>query len=141
MLTKGGIIPHRLFSKRRPGARHALFTPGFSPASPHDWPHVSPMALTPQDIARVAHLARLDLRPETQAHTLDQLNGFFKLVEQMQAVDTTGVEPLAHPAAVLGKVALRLREDVASEPNQRDASQVSAPAVERGLFLVPKVIE
>lgn len=99
------------------------------------------MALTPQDIARVAHLARLDLRPETQAHTLDQLNGFFKLVEQMQAVDTTGVEPLAHPAAVLGKVALRLREDVASEPNQRDASQVSAPAVERGLFLVPKVIE
>lgn len=99
------------------------------------------MALTPQDIARVAHLALLELRPETQAHTLDQLNGFFKLVEQMQAVDTTGVEPLAHPAAVLGEVALRLREDVASEPNQREASQRSAPAVERGLFLVPKVIE
>jgi aspartyl-tRNA(Asn)/glutamyl-tRNA(Gln) amidotransferase subunit C len=59
----------------------------------------------------------------------------------MQAVNTEGVEPLAHPAAVLGEVALRLREDVASEPNQRDASQVSAPAVERGLFLVPKVIE
>ena len=99
------------------------------------------MALTPQDIARVAHLARLELRPETLAHTVDQLNGFFKLVEQMQAVDTTGVEPLAHPAAVLGEVALRLREDVATEPNQREASQVSAPAVEHGLFLVPKVIE
>ena len=70
-----------------------------------------------------------------------QLNGFFTLVGQMQAVDTDGVEPLAHPAAVLGEVALRLRDDIASEPDQRDASQVSAPAVERGLFLVPKVIE
>lgn len=99
------------------------------------------MALTSEDIARVAHLARLELRPETLAHTLDQLNGFFQLVEQMQAVDTTGVEPLAHPAAVLGEVALRLRDDVATEPNQREASQRSAPAVERGLFLVPKVIE
>jgi aspartyl-tRNA(Asn)/glutamyl-tRNA(Gln) amidotransferase subunit C len=59
----------------------------------------------------------------------------------MDAVNTEGVEPLAHPAAVIGEVALRLREDIASEPNQRDASQVSAPAVERGLFLVPKVIE
>jgi aspartyl-tRNA(Asn)/glutamyl-tRNA(Gln) amidotransferase subunit C len=59
----------------------------------------------------------------------------------MQAVNTDGVEPLAHPAAVLGQVALRLRDDVATEPNQREASQVSAPAVEGGLFLVPKVIE
>ena len=99
------------------------------------------MALTSQDIARVAHLARLALRPEETEHTLGQLNGFFSLVTQMAAVNTDGVEPLAHPAAVLGQVALRLREDVASEPNQRDASQASAPAVERGLFLVPKVIE
>lgn len=99
------------------------------------------MALTPQDIARVAHLARLELRPETLAHTLDQLNGFFKLVEQMQAVDTTGVEPLAHPVVALNDFALRLRDDVASEPNQREANQKSAPAVENGLFLVPKVIE
>ena len=99
------------------------------------------MALTSQDIARVAHLARLALRPEETEHTLGQLNGFFRLVEQMQAVNTDGVEPLAHPAAVLGQVALRLREDIATEPTQRDASQVSAPAVENGLFLVPKVIE
>ena len=99
------------------------------------------MALTSQDIARVAHLARLALRPEETEHTLAQLNGFFRLVEQMEAVNTDGVEPLAHPAAVLGQVALRLREDIATEPNQRDASQVSAPAVENGLFLVPKVIE
>ena len=99
------------------------------------------MALTPQDIARVAHLARLELRPDETEHTLSQINGFFALVEQMKAVNTDGVEPLAHPAAVIGEVALRLREDVASEPDQREASQVSAPAVERGLFLVPKVIE
>jgi len=99
------------------------------------------MALTSQDIARVAHLARLALRPDEAERTLGQLNGFFRLVEQMQAVNTDGVEPLAHPAAVLGQVALRLRDDVATEPNQREASQVSAPAVEGGLFLVPKVIE
>jgi aspartyl-tRNA(Asn)/glutamyl-tRNA(Gln) amidotransferase subunit C len=99
------------------------------------------MALTSQDIARVANLARLELRPDETDRVLGQLNGFFKLVEQMEAVDTSGVEPLAHPAAILGEVALRLRDDVASEPNQREASQISAPAVERGLFLVPKVIE
>ncbi|NMM09131.1 MAG: Asp-tRNA(Asn)/Glu-tRNA(Gln) amidotransferase subunit GatC [Polaromonas sp.] len=99
------------------------------------------MALTSQDIARVANLARLELRPDETAHTLQQLNGFFTLVQQMGAVNTDGVEPLAHPAAVLGEVALRLRDDIASETNQREASQVSAPAVERGLFLVPKVIE
>ncbi len=99
------------------------------------------MSLTSQDIARVAQLARLELRPDETERTLKQLNGFFALVEQMDAVNTEGVEPLAHPAAVLGAVALRLREDIASEPNQRDISQVSAPAVERGLFLVPKVIE
>jgi aspartyl-tRNA(Asn)/glutamyl-tRNA(Gln) amidotransferase subunit C len=72
---------------------------------------------------------------------LDQLNGFFDIVEQMNAVDTTGIEPLAHPTAVIDQVSLRLRPDQVSEPNQREANQRSAPAVERGLFLVPKVIE
>ena len=99
------------------------------------------MALTPQDIARVANLARLELRPDETDRVLGQLNGFFALVAQMDAVNTEGVEPLAHPAALLGAVALRLRDDIESESNQREASQVSAPAVERGLFLVPKVIE
>ena len=99
------------------------------------------MALTPHDIARVANLARLELRPDETERVLRQLNGFFTLVAQMEAIDTDGVEPLAHPAAILGDVALRLRDDIASEPNQREASQRSAPAVERGLFLVPKVIE
>jgi len=72
---------------------------------------------------------------------LAQINGFFAIVEKMRAVDTTGVEPLTHPVAAVQEVALRLREDVASEPNAREANQRSAPAVERGLFLVPKVIE
>ena len=59
----------------------------------------------------------------------------------MQAVDTRGIEPLAHPVATIEDVRLRLREDVVSEPDNRQANQQSAPAVERGLFLVPKVIE
>ena len=72
---------------------------------------------------------------------LTQINGFFDIVEQMRAVDTTGVDPLAHPVAAMQDIQLRLRDDVVSEPNQREANQKSAPAVERGLFLVPKVIE
>jgi aspartyl-tRNA(Asn)/glutamyl-tRNA(Gln) amidotransferase subunit C len=99
------------------------------------------MSLTPDDIARIANLARLELHPDESERMLTQINGFFDIVEAMRAVDTTGVEPLAHPVAVIQDVALRLRADVASEPNQREANQRSAPAVERGLFLVPKVIE
>jgi aspartyl-tRNA(Asn)/glutamyl-tRNA(Gln) amidotransferase subunit C len=99
------------------------------------------MSLNSQDIARIAHLARLELRPEEGERMLAQINGFFDIVERMRAVDTAGVEPLAHPVAAMMDVHLRLREDVASEPNQREANQRSAPAVERGLFLVPKVIE
>jgi aspartyl-tRNA(Asn)/glutamyl-tRNA(Gln) amidotransferase subunit C len=99
------------------------------------------MALTPHDVSRIAQLARLELQPQESERMLAQINGFFDIVEQMRAVDTTGVEPLPHPVAAIQQVALRLREDVASEPNQREANQRSAPAVERGLFLVPKVIE
>jgi len=99
------------------------------------------MALTPQDIARIANLARLELQTQESERMLTQINGFFDIVERMRAVDTAGIEPLAHPVAAFQEVALRLREDIASEPNQREANQQSAPAVERGLFLVPKVIE
>ena len=99
------------------------------------------MALTSQDIGRIAHLARLELGVEESGRMLTQLNGFFATVEQMRAVDTTGIEPLAHPVATIQSIALRLREDIASEPDQRAANQRSAPAVEGGLFLVPKVIE
>lgn len=99
------------------------------------------MSLNSQDIARIANLARLELNPTESERMLSQINGFFDIVEKMRAVDTTGLEPLTHPVEVVQAVALRLREDVASEPNQREANQQSAPAVERGLFLVPKVIE
>ena len=99
------------------------------------------MALTPQDIARIANLARLELDTAESGRMLTQLNGFFDIVEQMRAVDTSGVEPLSHPVAAIQDIALRLREDVASERIDREANQKTAPAVERGLFLVPKVIE
>jgi len=99
------------------------------------------MSLTHSDIARIASLARLQLAPDESERMLSQLNGFFDIVEKMRSVDTTGVEPLAHPVAAIEDITLRLRDDVASEPNAREANQRSAPAVEGGLFLVPKVIE
>ena len=99
------------------------------------------MALTPQDIGRIANLARLELQPDEGDRLLGQLNAFFAVVEQMRAVDTTGVEPLAHPVAAYEDVALRLRDDAVGRFPSREDSQRSAPAVENGLFLVPKVIE
>jgi aspartyl-tRNA(Asn)/glutamyl-tRNA(Gln) amidotransferase subunit C len=99
------------------------------------------MALTSDDVRRIAHLARLELRPEEQAAMLQQLNGFFGIVERMSAVDTRGVEPLYTPLSAVQQVQLRLRDDVVTETNDREANQASAPAVEDGLFLVPKVIE
>jgi aspartyl-tRNA(Asn)/glutamyl-tRNA(Gln) amidotransferase subunit C len=99
------------------------------------------MALTPQDVSRIAHLARLELKDDEQAAMLGQLNGFFRIVEQMSAVDTRGIEPLYTPLSAVQAVALRLRDDVVTEGNQRERNQASAPAVEDGLYLVPKVIE
>ena len=99
------------------------------------------MSLTPLDVTRIAHLARLELSAPEQAAMLTQLNGFFSIVEQMSAVDTTGVEPLFTPLSAVQDVHLRLRQDLVTEPDQRAANQRTAPAVEDGLFLVPKVIE
>ena len=99
------------------------------------------MSLDLQDIERIAHLARLQVQPDEAERLMGQLNGFFGIVEAMRAVDATGVEPLAHPLAAVQDVQLRLRDDIASEPDQRSANQQNAPAVEDGLFLVPKVIE
>ncbi len=99
------------------------------------------MSLTSKDIGRLANLARLELSPAESERLLAQTNDFFNIVEKMRAVDTTGIEPMAHPLAAIQEVTLRLRDDVVSESNQREANQRSAPAVESGLFLVPKVIE
>ena len=99
------------------------------------------MALTPEDVSRIAHLARLELSPAEAQAMLGDLNGFFRIVEQMSAVDTAGVEPLYTPLSAVQAVQLRLRDDVVTERNDREANQASAPALENGLFLVPKVIE
>ncbi|HJU71008.1 MAG TPA: Asp-tRNA(Asn)/Glu-tRNA(Gln) amidotransferase subunit GatC [Paucimonas sp.] len=100
------------------------------------------MSLVLTDVKRLAHLAQLDLTDDQAAKTLDQLNGFFALVEQMKSVDTTGIEPLNHPiAAFHSDLALRLRDDVVTEPDRRAEYQQVAPATQDGLYLVPKVIE
>jgi len=99
------------------------------------------MSLSSSDIARIASLAKLDLGAAESERMLTKINGFFDLVERMRAVDTHGVEPLSHPVAAIEDVTLRLNSDVVTEPDNREANQKSAPAVEAGLFLVPKVIE
>ena len=99
------------------------------------------MALTPADVSRIAHLARLELSSQESALMLAQLNGFFSIVEQMSKADTRGFEPLYTPLSAVQAVGLRLRDDVVTETDRRTANQRSAPLVEDGLFLVPKVIE
>ena len=95
------------------------------------------MALTLGDVRRIAHLARLEVTDAEAAETLVQLNNIFGLIEQLQSVDTTDIEPMSHP---LGG-SQRLREDLATEPDNREANMRNAPAREDGLFLVPRVIE
>ena len=102
------------------------------------------MTLSRDDVKRIAHLARLELKEEEQAAMLGQLTGFFRIVEQMSAVDTRGVEPLYTPLSAVQAVALRLRDDVVTEPDALDVrqrNQASAPVVVDGLFLVPRVVE
>jgi aspartyl-tRNA(Asn)/glutamyl-tRNA(Gln) amidotransferase subunit C len=95
------------------------------------------MALERCDVEKIAHLARLGLNEADLPRTTEALNSILGLVDQMQAVDTSGIEPLAHPL----EANQRLRADQVTERNQRDAYQAVAPAVENGLYLVPKVIE
>jgi len=95
------------------------------------------MALDRSDVEKIAHLARLGLNDADIPRTTEALNSILGLIDQMQAVDTTGIEPLAHPQ----EASQRLRADVVTESNHREAYQSIAPAVEHGLYLVPKVIE
>jgi aspartyl-tRNA(Asn)/glutamyl-tRNA(Gln) amidotransferase subunit C len=95
------------------------------------------MSLSLDDVKRIAHLARIRVSDTEAAQYQDQLNGIFALIEQMQAVDTTGVAPMAHAR----DIHQRLRADRISEPDRRAAYQAVAPQVEDGLYLVPKVIE
>ena len=95
------------------------------------------MALERSDVEKIAHLARLGLDDADIPRTTEALNSILGLIDQMQAVDTNGIEPLAHPL----EASQRLRADVVTESNHREAYQSIAPAVENGLYLVPKVIE
>ena len=95
------------------------------------------MSLTEADALRLARLARLHLPADGLPRTLAQLNAVLGLIEQLQAVDTAGVAPMTHPL----EMPLRLRADAITEPDGRERYQQSAPAVEQGLYLVPRVIE
>ena len=95
------------------------------------------MSLDRSDVERIAHLARLAMNENEATEYTESLNSILTLIDQLQATSTDGIEPLAHPMDAVQ----RLRADEVSELNQRDALQACAPAVENGLFLVPKVIE
>ncbi len=95
------------------------------------------MSLSLQDVKRIAHLARIAITEDEAQNYLTQLNNIFALIEQMQSVDTSGIEPMSHAQAV----GLRIREDLVTESDRHEAFQTVAPQVEAGLYLVPKVIE
>ena len=95
------------------------------------------MSLSLDEVRHIAKLARLELAPGELEATQAKLNGIFGLIEEMQAVDTDGVEPMSHPQ----ELAQRLRPDAVTETDRRAAFQAVAPQTEAGLYLVPKVIE
>ncbi|OIQ78635.1 aspartyl/glutamyl-tRNA(Asn/Gln) amidotransferase subunit C [mine drainage metagenome] len=95
------------------------------------------MSLTIEDVQRIAHLARIEVDENEAKTMLTKLDGILGLIEQMQAVDTVGIQPMSHSQ----DITQRLRDDVVTEANQRELFQTNAPAVENGLYLVPKVIE
>jgi len=95
------------------------------------------MTLSVRDVTRIAQLARLELSEAQVEEVLAQLQGVFALIEELQSVDTRGVEPMSHAQ----DVSLRLREDRVTESDAHDRFQAIAPFVDAGLYLVPKVIE
>jgi len=95
------------------------------------------MSLSPEEVRKIAHLARLAVTDEQVAAYSGELSGILDFVDQMSQVDTAGVTPMAHPQ----HATQRLRPDVVTEVNQRERYQKIAPAVERGLYLVPRVVE
>ena len=99
------------------------------------------MKLSPDDLKRLARLAKITVSDVDVSALQTQLNGIFELIDELQAVDTTGIEPLAHPLDVMQHMAQRLREDRVTETDQRAANMANAPAEENGLFLVPKVLD
>jgi aspartyl-tRNA(Asn)/glutamyl-tRNA(Gln) amidotransferase subunit C len=95
------------------------------------------MSLSLDDVSRIARLARIEISAAEAAQTRDQLNNILDFVAQLQAVNTDGIEPMAHAVDVVQ----RLRPDAVTEADRRDTFQAIAPETEAGLYLVPKVIE
>ena len=95
------------------------------------------MALTENDVEKIAHLARLSISEAGRTAVTARLGSILSMVDRLQAAATAGVEPMAHPLDAVQP----LRPDLATEPDQRDQYQQVAPAVENGLYLVPRVIE
>lgn len=95
------------------------------------------MSLSLDDVSRIARLARIEISSAETAQIRDQLNGILAFVEQLQTVNTDGIEPMAHAVDVVQ----RLRPDAVTETDRRDDFQAIAPETEAGLYLVPKVIE
>lgn len=95
------------------------------------------MSLSPDQIERLARLARIALGPAEEAAVVGQLNRVLGLIDQMRAIDTAGIEPMSHPV----DVAQRQRPDLVTETDQHELFQADAPAVEAGLYLVPRVLE
>jgi aspartyl-tRNA(Asn)/glutamyl-tRNA(Gln) amidotransferase subunit C len=99
------------------------------------------MSLTPDQLQRIALLARIEVSAEEAQGVAERLNRVLGMIDQLQAVDTEGVEPMSHALDAQLSVRQRLRPDAVTEPDRRDDYQKGAPAVEQGLYLVPKVIE
>jgi len=99
------------------------------------------MSLTPDQLQRIALLARIAVSPEEARGVAERLNQVLGLVDQLQAVDTGGIEPMSHALDAQLAVQQRLRPDAVTEPDRRADYQEAAPAVAEGLYLVPKVIE
>jgi aspartyl-tRNA(Asn)/glutamyl-tRNA(Gln) amidotransferase subunit C len=95
------------------------------------------MSLTLADIQRIAHLARIEIDAKDANEVLGKLTAIFALIDELQSIDTTGIVPMSHAQ----DVALPLRQDVPTEADRHVAFQSIAPAVEDGLYLVPRVIE
>ncbi|HTL77663.1 MAG TPA: Asp-tRNA(Asn)/Glu-tRNA(Gln) amidotransferase subunit GatC [Casimicrobiaceae bacterium] len=95
------------------------------------------MSFSSDDVTRLAHLARIDLADDEARDVRAKLDAIFGLIDALQAIDTTNVEPMAHAQ----DVSMPLRDDAVTDENRRDRYQAQAPAVANGLYIVPKVIE
>jgi aspartyl-tRNA(Asn)/glutamyl-tRNA(Gln) amidotransferase subunit C len=128
-------------AKRSAAVAPDASTPAIRYRSHHHDPFVLPahptMALTLADVHRIAHLARIQIDENAAREVHGKLEAIFAMINELQAVDTTGIVPMSHAQDVM----LPLREDLVTAADQRELFQSVAPAVENGLYLVPKVIE